>query len=120
MRTCKLIGRMLFNRLSLNKGLLQAARTLQQQLLLFLLPTGTPPKPEPVGVEQLSGAEAARLDASRAAGRDTTEHSGRSIGDAAAAKVQQARGAAPPAGDAVDVSRLQVRQRHTGSGRGRS
>ncbi|WIA15332.1 hypothetical protein OEZ85_001998 [Tetradesmus obliquus] len=69
---------------------------------------GTPPKPEPVGVEQLSGAEAARLDASRAAGRDTTEHSGRSIGDAAAAKVQQARGAAPPAGDAVDVSRLQA------------
>jgi hypothetical protein len=74
-----------------------------------MLLAGMPPKPEPVGVEQVSGSEAAGLDASRAAGRDSVAHSGRGIGDAVADKVRQARGAAPPAGDAVDVSRLQVR-----------
>jgi hypothetical protein len=71
---------------------------------------GTPTKPEPVGVEQMTGSEAASLDASRAAGRGATEHSGRSVGDAVGAKIRQARGAAPPAGDAVAVSRLQVRE----------
>jgi hypothetical protein len=76
---------------------------------VFRMRAGTPPKPEPVGVEQMTGGDAASLDANRAAGRGATEHSGRSVGAAVGAKVQQARGAAPPAGDAVEVSMLQVR-----------
>lgn len=70
---------------------------------------GTPTKPEPVGVEQLSGAESANLDASRTVGRGVMQHSGRAAGQNAGVKLPQARGAAPPAGDAVDVGRLQVR-----------
>jgi hypothetical protein len=78
--------------------------------LLCCVRAGTPPKPEHVGVEQMSGRDATNLNASRAVGRDATEHSNRSVGDAVAAKIKEARGAAPPAGDAVEVSRLQVRK----------